>query len=106
MRPGHTPARLLNDPALSGWAAGVGGYPAIRSTTASTEARGTDDTILADASSGAGVLTLPHSKACKGMILHVVKTDASANAVTLTPQATDTINGAASLALVARWTGW
>ena len=65
-----------------------------------------DDTIAADATSAAISGTLPSVAALnKGRHYRCVKTDSSANAVTITAAGSDTINGAATYALTAQWQG-
>jgi hypothetical protein len=58
------------------------------------------DVVLASASGGAWVLTLPAVTA--GRWVTVKKTDASANAITVTP-ASGTIDGAATYPITTQW---
>jgi len=61
-------------------------------------------TILADATGGAFTITLPAaSDAGDGFEITIIKTDASANAVTVDGDGSETINGAANHALSLRW---
>jgi hypothetical protein len=53
-------------------------------------------TVLVDATSSAVVINLPLSSRAKGRIYNIKKIDASANAVTLTPQNSELIDGAAT----------
>lgn len=59
--------------------------------------------ILADATSGAVVVTLPDATLCDGCTIVVVKTDATVNAVTPTGTSGQTINGAASVSFCGQY---
>jgi hypothetical protein len=72
-------------------------------TAASVTVVQADYTIFANATSNAITVNLPSAASHAGRVFAVVKTDASANAVTLDPNASETINGAATLALPAQW---
>lgn len=59
-----------------------------------------------NATSGALTVNLPANAGIPdGFEVSVFKTDASANAVTIDPNSSDTINGAATIALSTRWAG-
>ena len=63
-----------------------------------------DRTIFVDASSGAVVITLLSlTQLPLGHRLTIIKVDATSNAVTITPAGGDTIEGASTLALTARY---
>ena len=62
-----------------------------------------DGTLTFDASGGARVNTLETAVGAAGRIKVVAKIDASANTVTIDPNASETINGAATLVLSAQW---
>lgn len=65
-----------------------------RTVTAADTLRLTDYLVACDATSAGFTLTLPAVKDAKGMSFLVVKTDSSANAVTLDGNGSETINGA------------
>lgn len=75
----------------------------VKSITASATLDGTATLILADATSAAITLTLPSPSTATNRIYGVIKTDSGSNAVTLTPAASETINGASSKALSAQY---
>lgn len=63
-----------------------------------------DRTVLADATDGAFAVTLPAANAVSpGTEVVVKKSDASANAVTITRAGSDTIDGATTSALAAQY---
>lgn len=75
-----------------------------RPITASQTLNSSDIVILADATTGAVVPTLPAASTFGGAKLYIiVKTDGSANAVTVTPTAPDTISGAGTKVLAAQY---
>jgi hypothetical protein len=61
--------------------------------------------VLVDASGGARTITLPGAASmnARPIPLRIVKTDSSANAVTIQRAGSDTIEGAASIALTSQW---
>ena len=61
--------------------------------------------VRVDASGGARTITLPAASAANGrpIALRIVKTDSSANAVTVQRAGTNTIEGATSIALTTQW---
>jgi len=72
-----------------------------RTVTASYTISQSDNVILADATGGAITLTLP--PAINKNMFRVIKIDSSGNAVTITAQGSDTINGAATLSLTVQY---
>ncbi len=62
-----------------------------------------DETILADASSAAITVTLPDPASYPDEALSIKKIDSSANAVTVAPHGSETIDGAASVTLANQW---
>lgn len=64
-----------------------------------------DSLVLADATAAPLVAVLPSAVGIRGRAFTVLKVDASANAVTVTPAGGETINGAATAALSAQWSG-
>ncbi len=75
----------------------------VKTVTADTTLDETATLWLANATSAAIALTLPSPASATNRLYAVVKTDSSANAVTLTPAASETINGASSKALSSQW---
>lgn len=73
--------------------------------TATTTLRSTHTTILADATAGAITINLPPAAQNPTRIYVIKKIDASANAVTVDGYSTETIDGAATYVLAARWNG-
>ena len=94
----------------------------VRTVTAADAAELSDRVIVCNATSAAFTLTLPPiaraydaSHGGMGQVLYVMKSDASANAITIDGNAAETINGAANMqlttqfdatVLVATATGW
>lgn len=68
-----------------------------RAITASGAVQGTDYLILANATGGAITVTLPPVAASRGRELVVKKTDASANAVTVDGNSSETVDGGANI---------
>lgn len=75
---------------------------AIRTITAARTLDGTDGVVLADATGAAFTVTLPRADQSKGRWFRVMKTDASANAVTVATLQGN-INGAATKVLAAQF---
>src|SRR4051812_13758549 len=76
--------------------------PLINPVSATTAYTAADhDVVLANATGGAFAVTLPAPTA--GAHIMVKKTDASANAVTVTRAGSATIDGATTLALATQW---
>lgn len=84
-----------------------GALSLARRTATATGAIGTTDcTVWADATTAAFTLTLPAASACfNGQVIAVVKVDSAAHTVTLAANGTDTVNGAASVALASAGNG-
>lgn len=87
----------------------------IRTITASASVADSDVVLLVDATAGAVTVTLPAAASSSGRVLYVKKTDASGNAVTLDGNASETIDGATTLAIATQYqsytvicdgTGW
>lgn len=70
-----------------------------RTVTADVIATESDGFLAVDATAGAVTVTLPSAWRYAGRIFYVKKVDASANTVTVEASGTDTIDGAASVAL-------
>jgi hypothetical protein len=62
----------------------------------------TDMAVDADGTGGAFTVTLPAAN-LSGQVVHVMKTDSSANAITISRAGTDTINGASTVSLAAQY---
>lgn len=78
-----------------------------RVIAASTTMLMSDEVLLVNATGGAVTVTLlPLAQVGEGFLLGVVKTDASANAVTIDGSGAETIIGAATLATTTRWTSY
>jgi hypothetical protein len=75
----------------------------IRTITVSESVQPGDYTVLGDATGGAVVLTLPPASAAYGMVLNVKKIDVSVNAVTVTADGSDLIDGAATYPLLLQY---
>jgi hypothetical protein len=75
----------------------------IRTITATTTALKTDHTLLCDATAGAITVNLPAAAGCAGRIYNIKKIDASANAVTLDGNSSETIDGAATKATTTQY---
>jgi hypothetical protein len=71
----------------------------ISTKTTTYSATTADYILLADATGGAFSITLPAVATSSGCVLHVKKIDASGNAVTLDGNASETIDGATTLAM-------
>jgi hypothetical protein len=63
----------------------------------------TDNTILWDATGGACICTLPAAASHTGRVLTIKKVDATANAIAVTPNGAEKIDGAAPYNLGAQW---
>lgn len=74
----------------------------VRTVTGTVTARPIDRVLKADASSAAVTVNLP-SAAPNPVVYTVIKTDASANTVTIDPSGSQTINGDATKVLSAQW---
>jgi hypothetical protein len=79
----------------------TGAYTVRTKTTTYTALAG--DVLLCDATGGAFTVTLPAAAGVSGQSISVKKTDASANAITVDGNGSETIDGAATLALSTRY---
>lgn len=59
--------------------------------------------VSVNATSGAVTVTLPPARDCKGRFYVFVKTDASANAMTIDGDGSETISGSATVSTTTRW---
>ncbi len=75
----------------------------LTSKTADYTSTSNDGTLTFDASGAARTCTLETAVGAAGRIKVIVKTDSSANTVTIDPNATETINGASTLVLSSQW---
>lgn len=97
------PLPRTGDMRLDTWANLLELDEGVASKTAAYTATATDHTVLCDASGGAFTVTLPKAATNKGKVLVVKKIDAGVNAVTIDGNGSETIEGAATVALSARW---
>jgi hypothetical protein len=81
----------------------VGG---IVTKTADYTATANDFTIRCDATSGAVTITLPAAASHTGRIYRVKKVDASANAVTIDGNSSETIDGSATVSSTTQYASW
>jgi hypothetical protein len=86
-----------------GYLKGAGVKLGTVSKTANYTATTSDFIILVDATSGAVTILLPAAASSTNTVLCVKKTDASGNAVTVDGNASETIDGATTVALAARY---
>lgn len=77
----------------------IGGNPAITSVSANTTLNATYGTVQVNASGAPKTITLPAGGSNPGKIFTIVKTDSSANGVTLA----GTINGVTNYTIVDQW---
>ena len=85
-------------------AGGITGKRSGKSADYTVVAADNGKTIEVDATGGARTIALPDLDATKnGFTVTVIKTDSSGNSVTIDGNGSDTINGAATYALKARW---
>lgn len=75
----------------------------IATKTAAYTALVTDYTLLVDAIAGAVIITLPAAASHLGRIYNIKKIDASANAVTIDGNASETIDGALTQSTTTQW---
>jgi hypothetical protein len=85
------------------WTAFGGNGPATPVTTANYSLLPSDNTIEANATSNAITLTLPNATTSTGKSYLIIKTDATANTVTVNTTASQTIDGTASRVLSGQW---
>lgn len=100
--------RILRPPAAPGWwdpvAKGIeeafrrlaGRTGSTRSFAANVSLTASDGSAFVDASGAPRTITLPPASSVTGRIYTVKKVDASANAVTIDPTGTETIDGAST----------
>lgn len=86
------------------WASLLEQDHAVRTETAAYTATGTDFLVLANAAGGAFTVTLPPAADYKGKILAVKRTSASNN-VTIDGNASETIDGSATVTLSSQYAG-
>lgn len=77
-----------------------------RTLTAAGSALITDYLLGCDATSAGFAVTLPTVQDARGMVLLIVKTDSTANVVTVAAAGSDAINGANTQTLSAQWTAF
>jgi hypothetical protein len=75
----------------------------VVSTAGNYTATVNDSVIVVDASGGSVTVTLPAAAAAKGRIYHIKKTDASANSIVIDGNASETIDGALTLATTTQY---
>jgi hypothetical protein len=78
-------------------------YGRIHTVTADYEAETDVGIILVNATSAPLAINLPLASETPSRAIVVKKIDASGNAVTITPNGSETIDGAASLAISTQW---
>lgn len=71
----------------------------VAKTTTYT-ATGSDSTILASTSGGAWTLTLPAAASYSGKVYHIVQTASTTNALTIDPNASETVCGLATIKVI------
>lgn len=76
----------------------------IRTVTAGYAATEGDMVLRVDATAGPVTITLPSAGAVKGLTFVVKKVDGSANAVTVDPAGSETVDGATSVSTTTQWT--
>lgn len=96
---------LVFSTALNKWRCMYGGKrtPTVASPTTTYNATATDDYILANAAGGAFSVNLPAATSSTGLVLTIKKIDASANAVTIDGNSSETIDGATTKALSSQY---
>lgn len=87
---------------LPSWASAVASL-SVSSKSADYTATTSDDVLLVDASGAARTITLYASSGNSGKVLHVKKTDSSANSVTVDGNASETIDGATTKVLALQY---
>lgn len=77
---------------------------AVVSKTATYTVLSSDSVVMIDASAGAATLNLPTAVGVLGKVLTFIRTDNTpANAATIDPNSTETINGATTVALITQY---
>lgn len=79
-------------------------YP-VRSLSATTTAVPGDGLLVCNATGAAFTVFLPQAARCKEKALLLKKTDASANAVLIDANASETIDGSITVSLASQWDG-
>lgn len=87
---------------LPSWASAVASL-SVSSKSADYTATTADDVLLVDASGAARTITLYAASGNSGKILHIKKTDSSANSVTVDGNASETIDGATTKVLALQY---
>lgn len=106
MRSVQVPRAWYSDPEILAFARGVLGELPVKSVTAAYSALTTDSVVLVDCTAGAVTVTLPKAADCKGCELNFKKTDASANAMTVDGNGSETIDGAANVSTTTRYASY
>jgi hypothetical protein len=78
-------------------------FTGVKTVTAAYEVEDHIFYLRANASGGAFAVKLPAAVKYIGRTIFIKKVDNSANAVTVTPNGSDTIEGSATLSLAAQW---
>jgi hypothetical protein len=78
----------------------------INSYSSNTNLTDADSIVLVNAAGGAVTITLPDAFASEKKMFRVKKIDASANAVTVVPQGSSLIDGAASKSTTTQWVSY
>lgn len=98
-----TPLPRISHPVeLLSWADQLEADGAVKTVTTTYTATALDELVLADASGGAFTVTLPRAEDGTKR-LTIKRTSGGVNAVTIAPQGSDTIEGAASVSLATQW---
>lgn len=79
-------------------------YP-VRSLSATTSAVPGDGILVCNATGAAFTVFLPEAARCKEKALFLKKTDASANAVLIDANGSETIDGSVTSSLASQWDG-
>lgn len=101
-------AILIYSGALSKWRcmSSAKQFLTVASKTSNYTATANDDVIECNATSGAFTITLPAAASSTGQRLYIKKTDASANAVTIDGNGSETIDGATTKALSSQYASY
>lgn len=98
-----TPLPRISHPVeLLAWADLLESDGAVKTVTTTYTASALDELVLADASGGAFTVTLPRAEDGTKR-LTIKRISSGVNAVTIEPQGSDTIEGAASVTLATQW---
>jgi hypothetical protein len=85
------------------WVPISGLTPNVSSKTSAYTVTATDGLVKCDATSAAFTVTLPTAVGITGKIYIIKKVDASANAITIDGDGSETIDGSATVSLSAQW---